>query len=77
MSTKIEFEDALEDTDFGFIVCGKTGRLKGLWIPNEMEDEPVPENIIDMCIEFFGIDPAAFDEEDDDDDNNDEPKVFH
>ena len=61
--TEIEFEDALEPTDFGFIVCGKTGRLKGLWIPEEMEEEPVPENIIRMCVEHFGIDPEEFDDE--------------
>jgi hypothetical protein len=59
----VSFEEALEDTDFGFIVCGKTGRLKGLWIPKEMDDEPVPENIINMCVEHFGIDPEDFDEE--------------
>ena len=32
MTKEIEFEDALEPTDFGFIVCGETGRLKGLWM---------------------------------------------
>lgn len=59
----VTFEDALEDTDFGFIVCGVTGKLKGLWIPKEMDELPVPENIIRMCVEHFGIDPAEFDEE--------------
>ena len=64
MSTqKIEFEDALEDTDFGLIVCGKTGDLKGLWIPSEMDEEPVPENIIRLCVEYFGIDPSEFDDD--------------
>jgi len=67
MSDKEElpFEEALEDTDFGFIVCGITGKLKGLWIPKEMDDAPVPENIINMCVEHFGIDPAEFDIDDD------------
>jgi hypothetical protein len=58
---EVAFEEALEDTDFGFIVCGKTGRLKGLWIPVAMDDLPVPENIINMCVEHFDIDPAEFD----------------
>lgn len=58
----IEFEDALEPTDFGFIVCGKTGQLKGLWIPSEMDEEPVPQNIIDLCVEYFGVDPDEFQE---------------
>ena len=64
MTKQVEFEDALEPTDFGLIVCGETGKLKGLWIPQEMEDKPVPQNIIDLCIDFFGIDPSEFDDED-------------
>lgn len=63
MSDEINFEDALEPTDFGFIVCGKTGELKGLWIPSEMDDEPVPENIVKMCVEHFGIDPKEFEDD--------------
>lgn len=63
MSKEIEFEDALEPTDFGFIVCGKTGTLKGLWIPSEMDDEPVPESIVRLCVEHFGIDPAEFEDD--------------
>jgi hypothetical protein len=68
MTKQVEFEDALEPTDFGFIVCGKTGKLKGLWIPQEMENEPVPDTIINMCIEYFNIDPKEFE--------NDQP-IFH
>ena len=73
---EVPFEEALEDTDFGFIVCGKTGRLKGLWIPKEMDDEPVPENIISMCVEHFGIDPAEFDIDDDEEESSD-GKTLH
>lgn len=62
---EVMFEDSLEDTDFGFIVCGKTGRLKGLWIPKELEDEEVPENIVNLCIDVFGIDESEFFEETD------------
>jgi len=64
---KLAFEDALEDTDFGLIVCGKTGNLKGLWIPEGMDEEPVPENIVRMCVDIFGVDPEEF--------NDDEPTV--
>jgi len=71
---EMAFEEALEDTDFGFIVCGKTGRLKGLWIPKEMDDAPVPENIIQMCVEHFGIDPAEFDE---DEEETSDGKTLH
>ena len=62
-SHELEFADALEETDFGLIVCGKTGSLKGLWIPQNMEEEEVPESIIRMCVEIFGIDPSEFDED--------------
>lgn len=57
MSKQVQFEQALEPTDFGFIVCSKTGRLKGLWIPEGMEEEMVPESISNICKEFFGVDP--------------------
>jgi hypothetical protein len=57
MSKSIPFEQALESTDFGFIVCSKTGRLKGLWIPDGLEEQPVPLNIVQLCTEYFGIDP--------------------
>ena len=57
MSKRIAFDDALAPTDFGFIVCGKTGTLKGLWIPEGMEQEQVPESIVKLCKEFFGVDP--------------------
>lgn len=60
---ELTFEDSLEETDFGLIVCGKTGKLKGLWVPKEMDEEPVPENIVRMCVEIFDIDPAEFDDE--------------
>lgn len=65
----IPFGEALEPTDFGFIVCGKTGHLKGLWIPTEMQDQEVPENIIELCVNFFGISRNEFFEDDDDEDS--------
>ena len=39
----VEFEDTLDEDDFGLIVCGKTGSLKGLFIPRGKEDEEIPE----------------------------------
>ena len=57
---KVSFDEALDDEDFGFIVCGKTGKLKGLWIPEGQEEDNVPEVIIKLCVEFFGIDPEEF-----------------
>ena len=59
-SHELEFEDALEETDFGLIVCGKTGRLKGLWIPKDLDDEEVPESLVRICVDVFGIDEKEF-----------------
>tara|TARA_B110000503_G_C7030706_1_gene363863 strand:- start:525 stop:728 length:204 start_codon:yes stop_codon:yes gene_type:complete len=59
---KIVFEETLSDTDYGLIICSKTGRLKGIWIP-ENKDESIPYVIVELCRKYFGIDPN----EDDDD----------
>jgi len=59
------FEGTIDDSDYGLIICGETGMLKGMWIPKEIEDKPVPESIVNLCVDYFGIDPAEFDDEDD------------
>ena len=60
------FEDNLEETDYGLIVCGKTGNLKGLWIPKGQDDEEVPESLVRICVDVFGIDENEFFTSDDD-----------
>ena len=62
---ELVFEKSLEETDFGLIICGKTGNLKGLWIPKGMEEEPVPESLVQICVEVFGVDPTEFEDPDD------------
>jgi hypothetical protein len=57
MKDSKKFEEFLTDDDYGFIVDSKTGRLKGLWIPENQEDEDVPETIVNICKEYFGVDP--------------------
>ena len=78
MSTEEDtsFEDALDKGDFGFIVCSVTGKLKGLWIPQEMGDVPVPDTIIRLCVDYFGIDPEEFDENYEYN-NNKIPRILH
>lgn len=71
MNKSIKFEDSLEKTDFGFIVCGLTGKLKGLWIPEGMEEKPVPLTIKQICTEYFGVDYSEFDDE------KDSGKILH
>lgn len=52
----LEFKKSLEATDYGLIV-GCDGMLKGIWVPEDMDGLDIPEGIVDMCIERFGIDP--------------------
>lgn len=55
MTKQIEFEDALEDDDWGLIISS-SGELKGLFIPDGKEEEDVPQSIVEMCTRIFGID---------------------
>ena len=55
MTKQIQFEDALEDDDWGLIISSN-GELKGLFIPEGKEEEDVPETIVEMCTKIFGID---------------------
>ena len=49
------FEDSLEEDDFGFILDSE-GRLKGVWIPAHLDDEPVPDAVVEIIKTFFDID---------------------
>lgn len=62
----MSFEENLEDDDFGLIVCGVTGKLKGMFIPKDLEQEPVPDFIVELCVDYFGIDPKEFEDDYDD-----------
>ena len=53
----VNFEQALEDDDWGIII-GKDGTLKGMFIPEGQDEELVPEVIVKLCIDYFGIDPT-------------------
>jgi hypothetical protein len=49
------FEDTLDKDDYGFIL-DKEGNLKGIWVPQGHEDEDVPEPIVELLKEKWGID---------------------
>ena len=51
------FEQVLSATDYGVIIDGETGALRGLFIPEGSEDDDVPETIVNVCRDYFGIDP--------------------
>ena len=50
------FEDSLDEDDYGFML-DKQGRLKGIWIPASHEDEEVPDAIVQLLKDHWGIDP--------------------
>ena len=59
MSKKITFEESLGNNDWGLII-DKKGNLKGLFIPDGSTEDDVPENIIQLCCNQFGVDPEEF-----------------
>lgn len=59
MSKRITFEESLDDNDWGLII-DENGRLKGLFIPEGSGEDDVPESIIQLCCNQFGIDPEEF-----------------
>ena len=71
MSNKITFEESLEHDDWGLII-DKNGRLKGLFIPEGCNEDDVPESIIQVCCNQFGINPEEFYE-----DSDNENQTFH
>tara|TARA_Y100000389_G_scaffold200649_1_gene241552 strand:- start:1541 stop:1750 length:210 start_codon:yes stop_codon:yes gene_type:complete len=52
----LEFKQTLSSTDYGLII-GSDGMLKGIWVPETMDGLDIPEGIVNMCVEKFGIDP--------------------
>ena len=54
---KVSFEDALGNDDFGLII-DKDGNLKGLYIPDNVDDELdfVPDSIVQILEKVYGMD---------------------
>ena len=57
-----EFKQSLDTSDYGLIV-GCDGMLKGIWVPETMQGLDIPEGIVDMCVQKFGIDPNGHGEQ--------------
>ncbi len=51
----ISFEDAMGEEDWG-LIFDKDGKLKGMFIPRELADSPIPQSLLHICEEFFGVD---------------------
>tara|TARA_B110000046_G_scaffold185963_1_gene230848 strand:- start:6860 stop:7072 length:213 start_codon:yes stop_codon:yes gene_type:complete len=56
MSKKIDFEQSLQDDDYGLII-GKNGDLKGMFVPDiaDEENDHIPEAIIRILEKVYGI----------------------
>lgn len=51
----VAIEDVLDTDDWGLII-NKNGDLKGLYVPKGQEDDEVPEAIMTLCEQYFGVD---------------------
>lgn len=53
---KVNFEDALGNDDFGLII-DKDGNLKGLFVPDNVDDELdfVPDSIVQILEKVYGM----------------------
>ncbi len=54
---KVSFEDTLGNDDFGLII-DKDGNLKGLFVPDNVDDELdfVPDSIVQILEKVYGMD---------------------
>ena len=59
---ELEFRKSLTNTDYGLIV-GCDGMLKGIWVPESMDGLDIPQGIVNLCVEKFGIDPNGHGEQ--------------
>jgi hypothetical protein len=53
---EVTFDDVLGDEEWGLIL-DKDGNLKGLWIPQELSEEDVPDVVVKLIKENWGVDP--------------------
>lgn len=55
--SKLDFESSMGKEDFGLII-GKNGELKGLFVPESLNDELdfVPETIVAILEDVYGLD---------------------
>ena len=59
---ELEFKQSLDTSDYG-LIAGCDGMLKGIWVPETMQGLDIPEGIVDMCVQKFGIDPNGHGEQ--------------
>lgn len=52
----VGFANCLQEDDYGIILSAE-GKIKGIWIPQDLENDSIPVAIAEICIANFGIDP--------------------
>lgn len=60
--------EAQLDEDDWAIIIGKNGNLKGLFIPDGKDEDEVPESIIHIMMDYYGVN---FDIDDDEEETSD------
>jgi hypothetical protein len=66
--------DQMKDDDWAIII-GKDGELRGVFMPEGDDEDEVPEAIVSIMENYYGID--FFDEGDYEYIDDDQPKTFH
>jgi len=51
----LTLEEQIGDDDWAIII-GNNGNLKGIFIPQGMDEELVPESIVQIMAQYFGVD---------------------
>lgn len=59
MSEQKPFVEMLDEDDWAIII-GANGALKGVFIPEGKDEDEVPESLVDIMQNYFGVD---FDED--------------
>jgi len=61
--TSKSLEEQLEDSDWALIIS-KEGNLKGLFMPDNADEDMVPDSIVYIMEKFFNVDFSAEIEQD-------------
>jgi hypothetical protein len=51
----LTLEEQIGEDDWAIII-GNNGNLKGIFIPQGMDEELVPESIVQIMAQYFGVD---------------------
>ena len=58
----VRISEVFKNDDYGLILDADGG-LKGIWIPVEHRDKPIPDRIATLCTVMYGVDVTDDNEE--------------